>query len=291
MASAMAAHPSAPAREPAPPAGDDGSPLAATLARLAPHGAGVQAPPCPPGPWRAADALAQDDDALAALLAQVGDDWRCERRDVQAMRVVEVWTWTVAFPAAAAILLDGRLPDVRAANVLLARGPGAPSPPIALRNLRVAALADDVNANHPDVAQLAPDRDALARELHAQLTDAHLEPLVTRVATLTGRARRALWRGAGDRVAQAFVLVGDAIGAHAAGERLAGCALAPGAPLPNRPRVVVRAFPRADGSDERVQLRDGCCLYHHVPGDGEHCLGCPLVEDAARAARIATSLC
>jgi hypothetical protein len=266
---------------------DASSPLADTLARLAPHGAGAHAPPHPPGPWRAADRLAQDDDAIAALLAQVGAEWRCERRDVQAMRVVEVWAWTVAFPAAAAILLDGRLPDVRAANVLLAHGPDAPWPPIALRAPRFAALPGDAAADHADVTRLAPDRDALARELHAQLTEAHLAPLVERAAALTGRARRALWRGAGDRVAQAFVLVGDALGQPAAGERLASGALAPGAPLPNRPPVVVRAFPRADGSDERVQLRDGCCLYYHVPDAGEHCLGCPLLDDEARAARVA----
>lgn len=267
----------------------DPSPLADTLARLAPYGAGAHVPPHPDGPWRAADRLAQDEDAIAALLAQVGADWRCERRDVQAMRVVEVWTWTVAFPAAAAILVDGRLPDVRAANVLLAHGPDAPWPPVALRGRRFAALAGDPAAPHADVTHLAPDRDALARELHAQLTEAHLAPLVACAARLGGRARRALWRGAGDRIAQAFVLVGDALGEHAAGERLAGCALAPGAPLPNRPPVTVRAFPCADRSEERVLLRDGCCLYYHVPGEGEHCLGCPLVDDDTRAARIAAA--
>lgn len=281
----MADRSSAP--EPATPAGGEGGPLAATLARLASHGAGVHAPPHPPGPWRAADELAQDDDAIAALLTQVGADWRCERRDVQAMRVVEVWTWTVAFPAAAAIVLDGRLPDVRAANVLLAHGPHAPWPPVALRSLRFAALAGDPASGHPDVERLAADRDALACALHAQLTDAHLAPLVARAAAFGGRARRALWRGVGDRVAQAFVLIGDALGAHAAGERLAACALAPGAPLPNRPLAIVRTFPRANGTDERVLLRDGCCLYYHVPEQGEYCLGCPLIDDDARAARIA----
>ncbi len=261
-------------------------PLAATLARLAPHGAGAHVPPHPSGPWRAADELATDEQALAGLMATVGAAWRCERADVQAMRLVELWTWTVAFPGAAAIIADGRLPDLRAANVLLAFGEGAPWPPIALRRTRFRALAEDPASGHPDVHCTMRDRDELAAALHAELTEAHLAPLVSAAAALGRRSSRALWRGVGDRLAQAFVHAGDALGQPADGERLAARALAPGAPLPSSGSIDVRTFARADGSPERVLLRNGCCLYHRAP-DSELCLGCPLIDDAARARRIA----
>jgi FhuF 2Fe-2S C-terminal domain len=40
-----------------------------------------------------------------------------------------------------------------------------------------------------------------------------------------------------------------------------------------------------DGGVERVQLRNGCCLWHRIPGEAK-CSTCPLLDPAERGARL-----
>jgi ferric iron reductase protein FhuF len=112
---------------------------------------------------------------------------------------------------------------------------------------------------------------------------AELEPLVEQVNELSRRPRSALWRGAGDRLAQALVLAGEAIGEGGLGERAAGRALSVPGPLRGRLRIEELIVA---GETERLLLRNGCCLWHRVPGEPK-CSSCPLLDPAQRGARLA----
>jgi hypothetical protein len=83
------------------------------------------------------------------------------------------------------------------------------------------------------------------------------------------RARKPLWRAAGDRVAQAFLWCGAAHGDPDRARRLAQAMLAP----PSAMHVPLRTATAEDGTP--LHLRASCCLYHRVPG-AEVCAGCPL---------------
>jgi FhuF 2Fe-2S C-terminal domain len=109
-----------------------------------------------------------------------------------------------------------------------------------------------------------------------------LEPLVEAVNEASRRPRAALWRGASDRVAQALMLAGEEMGAPERGEAAARRALAVRGPLAGTLRVAAIAVA---GEIERLQIRNGCCLWHRIPGEAK-CSNCPLLDPADRGARL-----
>lgn len=182
-------------------------PLAVTLAAAGAHGVGLGiGVPDAPG-WVPAQTLARDPDGLRGALERAGAALGTARADIGATRLCEVWTWNLAAPAAASLLLDGRLPDLRAPNVAV-RLAGDPSGwAVALVDGRFHALHTDPEAGHPD-ARLACSEQALLARLNADLAD-HLGPLVEQLNALSGRPRAALWRSAADRLAGAFLWLGE----------------------------------------------------------------------------------
>ncbi len=109
-----------------------------------------------------------------------------------------------------------------------------------------------------------------------------LGPLVERVNELSRRPRSALWRGAGDRVAQALVLAGEDAGDPARGREAAGRALSAAGPLAGRLRIEQLVI---DGQVEPLLLRNSCCLWHCVPGEPK-CSSCPLLDQGERGTRL-----
>ena len=98
------------------------------------------------------------------------------------------------------------------------------------------------------------------------------------------RPERALWRGAADRVAGAFLWIGEQLGARERAHALARAAVGSAPPLGAR----VRTQRVGSGPHEtHVHLRAGCCLYNRAPG-APKCIGCPLVTDAERHRRVAS---
>ena len=120
------------------------------------------------------------------------------------------------------------------------------------------------------------------RELVAWLT-AELEPMIEVVNEISRRPRSALWRGASDRMAQALVLAGEDVGDRRRGEASARRALGLGGPLRGRLRVEEVVV---EGEREPLLLRNGCCLWHRLPGESK-CSSCPLLDPAERPARLA----
>lgn len=246
-------------------------PLASTLAGLRPP-LSARLGDDPPGDgWLDCAGAARDERVLDGLLEDVGAVYDTDRRDIMGTRVIEIWTWMVAAPAAATLLTARRLPDLRAANVLIDPTLYA----VALRRPTVAVLPGDPAAGHPD-ARVVADEAALAAELNRALADAHLAPLVATLNRMTRRPARALWRSAADRVADAFLYAGEQLGRVDEAHALAVASLRD-APAPLRARVERRVC-----GGEPMHVRDGCCLYWRTPS-GERCVNCPLLGDDERA--------
>jgi Ferric iron reductase FhuF-like transporter/FhuF 2Fe-2S C-terminal domain len=256
------------------------SPLTDTLAPLAELGVHTRLGASEGDGWVPADRLAHDPDALREALAEIRGALGTDRDDVCAAQLVELWTWLVAAPAAAALVGGGRLPDVGSGNVLLRARGGLADWRAGLRSRRFHALPGDPDSKHPDAVPAA-DEHELLRRLGAMLVRAHLAPLVERLNRIARRPERALWRGVADRVAGAFLWIGDELGERERSRSLARGAVESAPELEARIRIQhVRSGP----DETRVHLRHGCCLYYRVPG-GVKCIGCPLVSDEERARR------
>jgi len=236
--------------------------LAATL-RRASDASGTPLELGPDGPgWMPAAELAVDRERLGDALDRIGAEMPSDRADVCAQRLVEIWAWYLAAAPAAMLLAEGRLPDLSPdrVHVRLASGP----------TFTAFALAADERAPRgPGAAGLAAD---LA---------AHLEPLVETLNALSGRPRRALWRGGGDRLVAAFLWAGEALGRHPESVALAREALAEETPLRGPVKV---AEIDVGGNVERIQIRNGCCIWHVCAG-AEVCLTCPILCEDERAVR------
>jgi FhuF 2Fe-2S C-terminal domain/Ferric iron reductase FhuF-like transporter len=260
------------------------APLADTLAPLAGLGIETHLGPREGDGWVAADRLAGDAAALRAVLGEVRASLGTDRDDVCAAQLVELWTWLVAAPAAGAIVVGSRLPDVSSANVLLQARGGLADWRAGLRSTRFHALPGDPEAGHRDALAASDERILLSR-LRAMLVEDHLAPLVAGLNRIGRRPERALWRGAADRVAGAFLWIGEQLGARRRAEALARGAIGSAPPLGAR----VRTQRVGNSADEtHVHLRAGCCLYYRVPG-APKCIGCPLVTDAERERRVAAA--
>jgi len=231
----------------------------------------------PPG-WLGRDDLLASRPTLDAVMEVATSGYDTDRLDILATRFVEIWTWLIATPAAASVLLARRLPDVSAANLAVHPGLWADPAPVALRAPRFWCLPADPAAGHPDATVVADDA-ALALALNATLRERHLAPLIETVAGFSLRGRRALWRSATDQLVGAFVRAGEATGNAEEGCRLARLAAAGDPPMHGQARI-----DRHGG--QPVHVRDGCCLYYRLP-DGPHCLNCPLLDADERARRLA----
>jgi hypothetical protein len=228
----------------------------------------------------AAGRLVNDGDELRAALAQIAAELGSDREDVCASQLIETWTALVGALAAAGA--GARLPDVSVGNVLLRPRGGLADWRVGLRRPRFQALPGDPDARQPDAVPAA-DEQELLRRLGAMLVNAHQAPLVATLNRLGRRPERALWRGAADRVAGAFLWIGEQLGARERSRALARGVVESAPEL----RAKIRIQRVGDGAEEtHVHLRHGCCIYYRVPG-APKCIGCPLVTDAERVRPVA----
>jgi hypothetical protein len=258
-------------------------PLDDTLARLGGrvHAARLDAP----DGWLTMDDVRGDAYDDVVDIAAAGYD--TNRGDIRGNRMVEIWTWLVATPAVAALLVDRRLPDVGADNLSVAPGLWSDPAPVALRRGRFWCLPGDPAADHPD-ATVLPDVRALVLELNAMLRERHLPALIETVAVRSRRPRRALWRGATDQLVGSFTRAGAALGCE--DDALALARIAGDGEPPMRTRVRIERFELADRPPQTLHLREGCCLYYRVDSRPPNCSNCPLVDDAERVALLAAEL-
>lgn len=192
---------------------------------------------------------------LADALNICGASLDTDRPDIRGQRLVEVVTWLLALPAAAALVQDTDPPNLDADNVLLWIGDEPPEGTgIAITDPRPRPKAD-----------LEAIRELLARE--------HLAPLIDAVNDATQRPRSALWRSADDRLAAAVAWV-----AELTSNRERAFALLDG-------KAELRMFD-AGSYETMLHVREGCCLYYRTPADVK-CFSCPLLDDDARRRLVA----
>lgn len=199
---------------------------------------------------------------LAGPRLQEALDWcgaslGTDRRDIQGQRLVEIVAWYLALPAAGALLTGGRFPDLRTGNVRVWIGDDPPG--------GIGTALREQGAHPADEA-------ACVAGLRAALIE-HLAPLVDAVNAATRRPASALWRGMRDRVAGAFVWVGEQTGLSERCGELARAAVAG--------PVELRTL-----DEQLLHVREGCCLYYRCDA-GTKCLSCPLLDDEARRRLLA----
>ena len=197
--------------------------------------------------WRPAGAAAADAALREELLRSSADATGTGSPMVAATWLLEKHAWHVAAVALGSVLLDGRVPPLER---LLVRD-GAEG--------WVEALALPGDGWRPGGA----------KELAAGF-EAHLAPLVEELAA--HRARRPLWRSAGDRLGQAALWCGEAFGDSARAVRLAADVLT----APTALRAPAR-FTVHEGVPFR--RRTGCCLSYRCPGEVS-CEDCSRVRAA-----------
>jgi hypothetical protein len=226
-------------------------------------------------------------DAYADVVDVAAAGYDTARSDIRGNRLLEIWTWLMATPAAATLLLDRRLPDVGADNVTVVPGLWVDPAPVALRSGRFWCLPGDAAVDHPDATIVGVER-ALVLELHAMLRERHLPELIETIAVRSRRGRRALWRGATDQLVGAFTRAGTALGCEA--DALALARIAGDGERPMRAPVRIERFELDDLPPYTMHLRDGCCLYYRVDGRPPHCSNCPLVDDDRRVQLLTAEL-
>lgn len=216
------------------------APLAA--ARAGGFGLGVRATPAPAG-WREAGAAARGPGLLDSLLARIAGAAGTRSAAVAATWYLEKHAWHACGAALAGLLVHGAVPPLDRTFVHHAR----------------EGWVDAIAVPEDGWEQASPA--VLAARL-----EAHLSPVV---AALGGRRpARALWLCAGDRLAQAALWCGEALGCRADAWSLATEVLA-------APTALQAPAGFALWEGEPFRRRRGCCLSHRCPS-GATCADCPL---------------
>jgi len=188
---------------------------------------------------------------LQAALTYCGTSLGTDRDDIRGQRLIEVVTWCLAVPSAAALLQRGELPDLKDAHVWIeADPPGG------------VALTLPRDASQP--GGLPQLRAAIA---------AHTTPLIEAVNAHTRRPAAALERAVEDRIAAAIVWIAQMSDATAKARTL----------LDGEAEIRMLDL----GTHELLlHVRAGCCLYYRLPA-GLKCFSCPLIDDEDRRRLVA----
>ncbi|MCB0870089.1 MAG: (2Fe-2S)-binding protein [Solirubrobacterales bacterium] len=188
-------------------------------------------------------------------------------RNIQAEWLLEKYAWTMGVVAGAFVVGVDRLPQVGPDQVMFhGLGEG-----VAILEPQMFCLESDYRADHPDLTPV-PDEAALAAPLKAALND-HLERLISTLTELKTRPAAALWRAAGDKLAEAFLWCGTTYDKPERARRLMEQILGEPGRLHNRLGVGIDSF------GEEFHLRESCCLAYRMPGS-RYCQGCPLAHAA-----------
>jgi len=221
--------------------------------------------------WIAAPEIARAEGPLDAMVAGAARQAGTPLATVGAQWLLERYAWQLGALTAATLVADARVPDLTPDRIVMGCWEGLPWG-VGLRGERLYGVDGDPDAG----VTVVGSEPVLVEHARSGLVE-HLRPLVGALVARRLRPRRALWRAAGDRVAQGFLWAGAAFEREPRAERLARLLLEAASPL----RVEVHFAALPDG--ERVHLRSSCCLNHRVDG-APLCAGCPLVHRRVRPA-------
>ena len=192
------------------------------------------------------------------------------------------WSVSVARAAVGAFTAERRVPDLLAENtVLILDRMGRPTG-ASLRTPRLAVLAGDPDAAHPECVVVA-DEAALRDWLRARVIDGHLSGAVDAMAALGLLTEEQLWGNVAAACAGALAVLSNRWGPI--DELVAEAAElldVPGAPT----RGLARLVPDEHGGSVKLHVRrETCCLHHCLPADPPPCSSCPLLDEEERVRR------
>jgi hypothetical protein len=256
-------------------------PLEDTLVRLGSVGARLSLRVPAGGRAIGADELIEDGPVLTSAVRaceiSLGTD-----AEVAASLFHKQWSVSVARAAVGAFTAERRVPDLVAENtVLILDRMGRPTG-ASLRTPRLAVLAGDPDAAHPDSVVVA-DEAALRDWLRARVIDGHLTGAVEAMAALGLLTEEQLWGNVAAACAGALAVLSNRWGPI---EELAAEAAelldVPGAPT----RGLARLVPHEQGGSVKLHVRrETCCLHHCLPADPPQCSSCPLLDEEERVRR------
>jgi hypothetical protein len=270
-------------QRPGRPSDPDSAPLAETLAASRAHFGGYDVLAtrvgAPPG-WIPAAELAREGPALDALLELALVRSASGRMDIGGSLLAEHVAWSLALRAVGTLLFGTRIPAMAPGEVRFEIADGDTTITGTAFAGGAYGVAGDARAGHEALALLA-DEDALLACLRDEL-EAHLRPLLETIGAATGRPLSALWRGAGDRLAGAFLWLGDVVGMRERAWELGTRCMQGDGPLAVGAgfRVLEHA-----GIAEPTRNRRGCCLIYRADGQAT-CFTCPLTTEAERRRRL-----
>jgi hypothetical protein len=265
------------------PTDPDKAPLAETLAVSRAHFGGYDVLATrigAPSGWLPAAELAREGPPLEALLELALVRSASGRLDVGGSLLAEHIAWSLALRAVGTLLFGTRIPAMALDEVRFEIADGDTTITGAAFAGGAYGVAGDPRAGDPALAVLA-DEDALLARLREEL-EAHLRPGLEAIGAATGRPLSALWRGAGDRLAGAFLWLGDVVGMRARSWELGTRCMQGDGPLAVGAgfRVLEHA-----GIAEPTRNRRGCCLIYRAEGE-DTCFTCPLTTEDERRRRL-----
>jgi Ferric iron reductase FhuF-like transporter/FhuF 2Fe-2S C-terminal domain len=258
-------------------------PLAQTLARARRLSAYLQPQVGEPGGegWAAAlDPLRADRPLLAQLVAATQARLRTRSAAMIGSALLQGYQWPLIGAAVACYLIDRRVPDLSAANVLVRYGAAHDADALALRSGRFTALPDDPAAAHPDATVVA-GREALREALRAGV-EAHMGEAIALICAHLGCGPRGLWLSVADRLAGTLIWLMQAHGQAPAAQienEVEALIRAPGSPLSSRQIGLIALTHH--GRSEVFLDRATCCYWYRTDG-GEYCSTCPRRPPAER---------
>jgi hypothetical protein len=227
--------------------------------------------------WVRVDELAADVSLLADIMDRIGQAYGEGGRPFTGTSLLRGYLWRMLTPAAAAVLLERRLPDLRAEHVNLHFGGDGSVEEVAFVGECCAVLPQDTDAAHPAATVLPSEREILFT-LRDALAETHLAALAPALRGLgVRRGSRTLRQVFADSCAEAFMFVGRHLGRGAEGVGLAEMLLAGPSPLSAPVNYRMLEYP---GGTEATRVRNACCLYYKT-GNGA-CFTCPRKTDEER---------
>lgn len=215
--------------------------------------------------WTACEALVNDPDSLASVVASIAAERQIERLDIALSVFAQGYAYRVAAVGIGAWVLDGAVLDLDPRRMAVAFDQSRPR---------------GVRFTHPRLIAHNPVRDPQALStLHRELLDRHLTPFIATARTVARVGTRTLWANVGSSCASAF----DAfLGA-----------------LPHQ-REQIRTYAQTFFAEGPIELarsgelipvgdrwawdRKACCLwYQHA--DNAKCSDCSLRRPDERQAR------
>lgn len=222
-----------------------------------------------PGPgdgWFSAGQLLSDDSAPATLLAMVRGIREIPADYIRGEWMFESYARAVADLGAAMIVAERRLPDLTAANLLMASTGGLIAG-TAVVSREMTVLEADPASDGPGLTRVPRWQD-LADAFHFGFT-ALLEPMVAWMLRHRLRQQKALWTAAADRLAQSLLWCGTAFDQPGFARELAAEVLDRPGPL----RIPLETTLDARGREHHSRV--SCCLAYRAAGGG-FCHACPL---------------